>query len=239
MAEINIVDIDYTLWKKNIKVWIVDKRYPKNAILKISYLDAMLIKKGIYKSDKFKINYNGFIGFLDKDLYLKIQHKKTIDLDNIGLSFREFYMYDETNDISKTVDYFKSLNINNINLLTTKNVVNDIDVNIIKLDNFDNIDKLNKLLEFIIGYKVNLNSFVPISTEKYRITSYYDLDESMDSLIDAINDYLKTYLDNTVEWLKNKILLYLKENEIIFKYNKITTNKMNPFIKTKYKITAN
>jgi hypothetical protein len=202
--------------------------------------DTELIKKGVFKNDNFEINYNGFNGWLSTELYLKIQSKKTIDISDIGLSFREYYLKNvEYTNIQKTIDYVNSLNIKNKKLITTKNIdktlFND-DIVVVEYTNDFNDSKLNHVISHIIGYKIENSAFVPISIDKYINTHYYDPDGDMTTKFNNINDNIYLYLENTIGWLKDKIKLYIKMNDVNLFSHELTTNKINPFVTKKIKI---
>lgn len=83
-------DADYTLWNTGAKWWIVNKQNPETYLLRISQLEGNYILSGKYKKYNHEINYNGMIGWLSDELWLKIQKIKSIDIDDIGISHREY-----------------------------------------------------------------------------------------------------------------------------------------------------
>jgi hypothetical protein len=91
--EAHFFDID-TLVKANGKAWIVDKRNPKEAIMKISRDELKLLENGIYRKQGNKIEFNGRTFWLPTDLYNQIKVKAKLfktDLANLAISLQEFY----------------------------------------------------------------------------------------------------------------------------------------------------
>lgn len=113
-------DID-TIISSDAKVWIVDKRYPTECVLKITQSDFNLIKKGIYRSQGNKITFAGKDYFVSDDIMGRLNsNAKSLkaDTSNLAFSMREFL--DE--DLIDTTNH--SLNVDN--LLHLKNTQDDI-----------------------------------------------------------------------------------------------------------------
>ncbi len=113
-------DID-TIISSDAKVWIVDKRYPTQCVLKITQSDFNLIKKGIYRSQGNKITFAGKDYFVSDDIMGRLNsNAKSLkaDTSNLAFSMREFL--DE--DLIDTTNH--SLNVDN--LLHLKNTQDDI-----------------------------------------------------------------------------------------------------------------
>lgn len=113
-------DID-TIISSDAKVWIVDKRYPTECVLKITQSDFNLIKKGIYRSHGNKITFAGKDYFVSDDIMGRLNsNAKSLkaDTSNLAFSMREFL--DE--DLIDTTNH--SLNVDN--LLHLKNTQDDI-----------------------------------------------------------------------------------------------------------------
>ena len=83
-------DLDGTLWDTNAKWWIVDKKNPASYILRIPSYEGSLVLSGHYSSNGHKIYYNGLNGWLSQEMWNKIYQKKNIDINDVGISFREF-----------------------------------------------------------------------------------------------------------------------------------------------------
>jgi hypothetical protein len=113
-------DID-TIISSDAKVWIVDKRYPSQCVLKITQSDFNLIKKGIYRSHGNKIAFAGNDYFVSDDIMGRLNsNAKSLkaDTSNLAFSMREFL--DE--DLIDTTNH--SLNIEN--LFHLKNTQDDV-----------------------------------------------------------------------------------------------------------------
>ena len=83
-------DADYTLWDTNAKWWIISKKNPSKPIIRITQYEGYLILSGHYSKDGHNIYYNGKEGWLSDDIWLKTQRTKAIDIEDIGISFREY-----------------------------------------------------------------------------------------------------------------------------------------------------
>lgn len=88
--DIHWFDLDGTLWETDAMWWIIDKNDPSNFILKITQHEGSLIQGGFHISDGNKINYNGHEMWIGNDLWEKVQRKKPIKIEDVGISWREF-----------------------------------------------------------------------------------------------------------------------------------------------------
>lgn len=125
IKKIHFFDLDGTLWETNAKAWIIDKRNPSTYITKIDAHTFNLFSKGYYINDNKKINYNGLEFWLSNELFTEIRKKKAIELENIGLSIREFNNIDlikqQKNSLTFYTNRLKKLsNIKEIILLTAR-----------------------------------------------------------------------------------------------------------------------
>jgi hypothetical protein len=85
-------DID-TVLDINNKVWIVDKNNPNIPILKISKSDFNLIKSGLYRSQNNRLDFNGNIFWLPKNMIdnIKVKCKNhNVDISDLAVSMQEF-----------------------------------------------------------------------------------------------------------------------------------------------------
>lgn len=89
-TDIHWFDLDGTIWSTDAMWWIIDKNDPANYIIKISQHEGSLILAGFHKNDGHKITYNGHEMWISKDVWAKIQRKKSIKAEDIGVSWREF-----------------------------------------------------------------------------------------------------------------------------------------------------
>lgn len=258
----NFIDIDYTLWDGNSKWWIINKNKPTTYIKKIDSSEAELIKSGHYRLDELPIYYNGINGFISKELFSSLHKKGKIEIDDIGLSDREFRSPEHmSKQLSNFIEYSNILNLfNNVDdyyLITkrsNKNTHKDLIENIKTLLNINIVDeyfindhslitntgpiverKIFTLLQHLIGYTINNNTIEPLIIKKYKTLNYYtdsiDVDEYRN-----ISKVLKTLLNNCPIFLKDKIVSYLKLNDVYLNINVLTTNEINPFKKEQIKI---
>ncbi len=117
--EIAFFDLDNTLWYIKSDVWVIDKNKPSVPILKISPIEFALIKSGIYVKDDILIEYNGDSYFISKDMLERIERKiKNIKLNNIGISYSEFFDDNILNkkDVQVLLDNIKHLIGKNIEI---------------------------------------------------------------------------------------------------------------------------
>lgn len=260
MTEIHWFDLDNTLWKTNAKWWILDKNNPLKPIMRITQHEAQLILNGNYIADGNKINYNGFIGWLDNELITKIKQKKNIELENIGISFREYQdenlILEQTSELFIYIDRLAHIKTNKINLLTArankkahKELINKLSESLNKIDiklndivfvsdptcvhNYGSTSekKLQCIIESIIGYKID-NGFTALMCESYDDCYFYDDEDLNIDECKNINKRIEHLLSLTQPWLKERILLNLKNRKQRLILNLVSTNEMNPFEKT-------
>lgn len=259
-------DTDNTLWKTNAKVWIIDKLNPSKPIIKILQHEAALVLNGTYSNANLNIHCNGKSGWLNQEIFNNIQRVKNIELENIGISFREFINPKiEVEQSDKLINY-----INNIGKLADNRCVNfitsrsnknnyldlikdlkqtlsekDIELNDVIFVN-DNTDtnivgsneekKMITILKHITGYELKNDEFVPLIVEKYNTSYFYDDEDDTINKCIDINLWLKKYLDNTIIWLKERIEQSIKINKPQLILNKISTNEVNPYETTTIEI---
>lgn len=123
---IHWIDLDYTLWETNAMWWIIDKNNPSKYLVRVSQHEAYLIMSGHYAGANHKIYYNGIDGWLSNELWNKIQQIKSIDAENLGISWREYINVDliekQTENLIIHIDRIKHLagTKDVINLLTAR-----------------------------------------------------------------------------------------------------------------------
>jgi len=250
--KIHWIDLDGTLIKTNAKVWIIDKKNPKNHIIKIDSYQAQLITTGYHKNDNLLINYNGINGWLSIELYTKIKSLKNIDINDIGISYREFTTNEliekQAEDFISYIDKFKHLD-GTINILTARANKEAHSKIIDKLKQDLNIDnqyfitdpssvkfigsieekKMYCIIESIIGHKIDNNKFIPLIVNSCdNIYMYDDLQINID-ICKNITFYIKSLLSNTEDWLKERIEKSIKLRKIKLNLYLVTTNEENPF----------
>lgn len=169
---LHLFDLDYTLWKLDEKLAVIDKRDPKNIIFRIPS-DEQSFMKEYYKNYGFEVSYNGYTWYLNENLYNKIKSsKKGIELENIGISYREFTC-DEIleKQIFKTDYLLENLK----HLKNDRNIeVGYISARLDKNGLKKNIDTLTEKVERILHTKINKKYFVN------------NIDNNMDSDITSV-----------------------------------------------------
>ena len=267
MTEIHWFDLDNTLWKTNAKWWILDKRNPLNPIVRITQHEAQLILNGNFITDGNQIVYNGFNGWLDNELLTKIKQKKNIELENIGISFREYQdenlIVTQASELFVYIDRLKHIKSNKINLLTARankkahnSLIDKLSEKLSEIDiklndivfvsdpscvhNYGSTSekKLQCIIESIVGYKID-NSFTPIMCDKYDECYFYDDEDLNIDECKNINFRIEYLLSLTQPWLKERIISNLKNSDQKLILNLVTTNEMNPFETTKIDIKIN
>lgn len=114
-------DLDGTLIQTDAKWWIIDKNNPDKYIIKISQYEGSLIISGFYKKDNHYFKYNGIEGWISHDLWFKILKIKSIDIKNIGISWREF---SDVKMIENQADKLIFLDHHINHIKNTKDIVN-------------------------------------------------------------------------------------------------------------------
>lgn len=243
MNEIHYFDLDGTLWETKAKVWIIDKLYPNNPIIKIDIHTYNLLCKGFYISDNKKINYNGNEFWLSNELLTKIKKRKSIELDRIGISIREFINIDliskQLNNIKFLTHRLKSIkNLNNITLLTSrsnkkghlpliKKLEKELNKDNIKLDNSIFVNDLSELKN---------NNTADSSTKKliYLIQSLIGFkiqDDKFVPLLEQEYDTVYFYDDedkniNICNTINEQIRIYFENSSEVIK-TRILNKKLN------------
>ena len=87
----HMFDLDGTLWNIETKVWVLDKEESHKPIIRLDSYEINKILSGLYKSDGLKIEYNGSEYYISHEIFDKINKKKRITIERLGLSWIEFY----------------------------------------------------------------------------------------------------------------------------------------------------
>ena len=256
---IHFFDLDNTLWKVDSKVWIIDKENSHKPILRIDKYILSNILNGIYFKDDIKINYNSQEYYIPKELYDKILKKRKIPIENIGLSWIEFYDSDYINNsnVKFLYDNIKNINTNDkiciltgrsnrnrhskiLNLL--RKTLEKYNFKLFKIyfvsDYFHNkhhkdisIKKSYILLEHLLGIKIENNRFISIKQDWFSNVYFYD-DEIMN--IEYANNIQSTF-DRLMAKTEDDIFLLInnriKNNTLKLTTNLITNNELNPYKK--------
>jgi len=237
MNEFHFFDLDHTLWEMENYAWVIDKNKPEIPLVKISINDLFMIKKGFYRKDNLKINYNGQEFFISKDLMNKIQKKKIIGIDNIGISYIELTSPEYIN-ISKITFLIKNIKHlvgredikiiiltarNNrqkhekvLNLLRLK--LQEMDLEIFKIyfvgdemkienDEGNAYKKSIVLLEHMVGMKIDKNSFVPLKQDFSNSIYFYDDEIQNINYANDIQSIFDTVYRNTTNEDAKKIII--------------------------------
>lgn len=154
--EIAFFDLDNTLWYIKSDIWVIDKNKPSIPILKISPIEFVLIKSGIYVKDDIMLEYNGEQFFISKDMMDRILRKnKTIRLRNLGISYAEYFDDDILNkkDVIFLLDNIKHL------------INNDIEIGILtaRSDRKKHANLLNRLRVKLIEYGLEISKIYFVS----------------------------------------------------------------------------
>jgi len=265
-STINFFDLDGVLWETNSKIWIIDKENPVKPIIRLDKSESTNILMGIYFKDDLKIEYNGEEYFISQDIMNKIQRKKKLSIERLGLSWIEFYdsKYINNTKIKYLLNNIKHLrNENNyICILTGRayqdrhaKILNslrlsllDIGIDIYKIYfvskrfHFKHTEEisLNKshiLLEHMIGLKIEDGKFVPKKQDWYSEVHFYD-DNKMN--IDYANDIQVLFdriMKKTDDELFTTIIDRVENNPIKLVTHLVTGNSVNRFSSSELYLT--
>ena len=98
--------------------------------------------------------------------------------------------------------------------------------------------KIKLLLESSIGNKINNDLFDDIEVESYDQIFYYDEDIDME-ISKYLNDFLKKYIDNSRDTIKERIINLLNDDNKIIFLNYVSPNKLNRIQSIKVKLKYN
>lgn len=102
----------------------------------------------------------------------------------------------------------------------------------------NNMKKCFIILQNMIGYKINIDKFVPISLKKYNKSYFYDDEQiNIDTCL-HINTYISLLLSKTMLKLREIIIKDIQERSPVLYTNLVTSNKLNPFITKEIKIVG-
>lgn len=109
MTHAHLFDIDAPTWTREAYWWVLDKQQPDKYILRIPADEGDLVMSGFHKKQQLRIAYNGEEGWLNSTLYERIQKKRRMPLDRIGLSRREFLDADRCDDLARAAGIASAL----------------------------------------------------------------------------------------------------------------------------------
>lgn len=257
-------DLDGTLWNIKCNVWIIDKENPSEPIIKIDSYEIKKILDDFYKNDDIKIEYDEQLYFISKKLFDKIQKKRKLPIERIGLSWAEHLNYDEIPD--KNIEYLtyniEHLKNQHINILTGRNnrkkqapllnklriKLKDNGIDIFKIyfvsDRFykkhEEIISYNKskiLLEHLVGVKIEENQFVAFKQDWFTNVHFYDDDKKNIDVANNMNDLLYNVLKNTVDDTIYKIVVErIQKYDLIIHTHLVSNNISNLFKNTSTKL---
>jgi hypothetical protein len=249
-------DLD-TIVNIDNKVWIIDKNNPNNPIIKISQSDFNLIRNGVYRSQNQRLSLNGTNYWFPEDLMnqIKIKSKRIkFDLSNLGFSMQEFSNSEIIKELDYEINMDLFHNIKNttdhIYIICSKNnkknyeiIIDKIEDKLYKLgleikdyyfisETFYNRDldeilykKIRIILQHLVGYKTEGDKFIDNEIERYDEVHYYDTDLQNTNI--KVNDFLKTILDNTEDFLKKTIISEINSIQKFVYINWVSPNKVN------------
>jgi len=263
--KMHVFDLDGTLWNIETKVWILDKETPHKPIIRLNNYEISKIVSGLYKSDGLKIEYNGSEYYISKELFNKINKKKKISIERIGLSWIEFYDENYINN-TKTVFLFKNINhLRNrgeyITLLSGRsnrdrhaNILNelrkklmDIGIEIYKLyfvsdkfyykhDETISLAKVHRLLEHMVGLKIEDGKFISFKQDWFNDVYFYDDEKKNIDYANDIQTIFNRLMLKTDDDLFKLIIERITDNEIFLTNNLVSNNEINLFETTKVKL---
>ena len=96
----------------------------------------------------------------------------------------------------------------------------------------DNIShtKVKLLLQHLVGYKSDNDKFIDEEITQYDRIYFYDDESSVISLANDCNKLFDFLVSNTEDVIKSNIKDIVREDDKIIIVNKVTNNKVNPFI---------
>jgi len=177
--ECNLINLE-SIINIEFNYWVINKRKPTIPIVKIKESDFTLISNGIYYSQNNKIEFNGKVFYLPKDLFdeIKVKLKQNLINENdLGISHQEFTNKEiiDLKDFNINIDYIKNkLSINNIDNIiycsnNTKNNYQDLIKKIIEKLRKENI--YIKRVFFLNNNRLNQNDDINLLKKKKLISS--------------------------------------------------------------------
>ena len=257
--EAYIYDIDGSLIDIDVKAWIISKENPSVPILKLDPLELFMIQKGAFKRDELVIDYDDNKYYISKELFDKIQKRKLITIENLGLSFIEYiddrlfnkaeitYLLDNIKHLADITDkiiiltgrYDRKAFSKILNKLRLKLV--DLGIEIWKMHfvgehtyntSSDKIatDKVKCLLEYLIGLKIEDDKFIPIRQDVFDVVHFYDDDFKNIDYAEDIQKYFEQILRNTKDdEVYKHVLSRIGKVKPKLEMNLITSNELNRF----------
>jgi len=257
--EIHFFDLDNTLWYLDNKIWIIDKRKPNIPIIKLSKHDMFMIQNGLYKNDNLCISYNNDDYYISRKLFDKILKKRTISIENLGVSFVETFDEERLNEtpIKFLVNNIRHLQDNenvDIAILTGRNnrehyqkllndlrkYLKDIDLSIFKIyfvgdrlesrhSSLTSLKKTEILLEHLIGMKIDNEKFIPLKQDQYNTVHFYDDEQENIYYANDIQMVFDRILRNTNDELFDLAIQSINNSTLSLFTHLVTSNSLNRF----------
>lgn len=258
LKEIHWFDLDHTLWATDAKWWILDKKNPEKPLFKINQYDGQLIINGTHIKDNNQIYYNGVVGWLSNEMITKIKQKKDINIEDIGVTFREYtsseLIQKQSENMFIYIDRLNDIKAKTINILTArankeahKEMIDILDKKLneigIKINESIFVNdsqakllvgttrerKLQVLIQSLIGYEIKNNAFSSIMCESCDVCYFYDDEDTNIEECKFINERIRLLLSKTQPWLRQRIEENIKFGEKKMILNLVSSNEMNPF----------
>lgn len=264
IKKICFFDLDDTLWQNEYEVWIIDKNSPGKPLVKLNVIDFALIKKGHYRKDKIKLDYNGQVYWISKELSQKIQQRsKSENMERFGVSFmpmvdRELLNKSKLQFLTQNIQHLSTNKFIDIGILTARSnqrinsdllnklrlELNNIGIEIKKIffvgesvtkgQNY--INKIMVLLEHLIGFKIKNGKFVSLKQDWYPSVDFYDDDPQNIFYAKDIQKFFEEVLRKTDDEIFHIIMERLRTTKIVLTNYQVTTNDINKFIESKVEL---
>lgn len=257
--EIAFFDLDETLWNiKNDDIWIIDKDKPYKPLMILDPLEFSLIENGKFKKDDLKLDYNGNVYFISKDLFNVIKLKSgSENIERFGISFipkvrKEILDKREIDILTHNIEHLRFNKFIDIGLLTARSnqknhaeLINKLRIELRKIDiSIDKIffvgsaietDVVSKkatiLLEHLIGLKIKDGKFVSLKQDWYKKVSFYDDDINNIFFANHIQRYLEDKLKKTDDEVFRIVIDRINSNELTLDTYLVVDNEVNRFKK--------
>ncbi len=197
---------------------------------------------------------------------IKVRCKnKDLNVSNLSFSLQEFMNKDiiDNNDFTIHLENIRQVKNNkgDIYIICSKNTKNNYENIISKLeeklgelgltvksyyyisetfynrdeDDINNL-KVKLLIQHLVGFKTDDDKFSHTEITRYDTICFYDDEERVIELAKNGNNVLEYLISNSEDMVKDRIKEIIKNNTITLFINKITFNKLNPFVISKIRI---
>ena len=90
--------------------------------------------------------------------------------------------------------------------------------------------KVKILLEYMVGFKIKRNTFTELKQTKFdKVEFFDDNDKNIDAALNVNTLFLKIF-NNSTETIRNSIIGAMENKDMTLLVNKITNNKLNPYV---------